>query len=323
MNRIPGQTHLLLASDQRRSLEVRRQPVRTGAVLLAAAWLASCGALVGGGPTVGGETHFLLTCQEDCGPGLSCIEGVCTRGCTPGYSSCSELASTASCEAVPEASREQAGFAGTCDVGCREDADCRELGGAHTCRAGLCRAEAGAPLAASGASLVHAVDADTCESGLRWMGGDAPSAEMQPGSDCVGCHAESGARSLILGGTIYASATYEGPRPVAGCFGLEGVEVVIEDAEGREFRALTNRAGNFYVEGSPSDVALPYSAELRWALDGESIRTSMGTTPQYGGCARCHGSERDPPERFDLTPASSDYVNPVAPIFTPGLVGAR
>ena len=293
---------------------------RPVAALLGLALLASCGALVGGDATVGGETHFLLTCDEDCGPGLSCIEGVCTRGCEPGFSSCSELAPAAACESVALDAAERVGFPGTCELRCEGDADCTSLAGGHGCRAGVCRAEPTAEtvVGSSRAPLVHAVDPATCESGLRWMGGDTPSAEMHPGSDCVGCHRETGARSLLFGGTLYAGGFIPGPPALDGCLGLEGVEVIVEDADGREHRAVTNRAGNFYVEGDHSELRLPYSAAILWRLDGREVRTAMFTTPSYGGCARCHGVETNPGEEFTPIP-DAERVVPTSEIFTPGL----
>jgi len=315
MNRFAPRTEQHEQDNGRRA-SARRHPAREGVSLLGVALLASCGALVGGDATVGGETHFLLTCQDDCGPGLSCIEGVCTRGCEPGFSSCSELAPAAACESVALGAAERVGFSGTCEVRCESDGDCTPLAGGHTCRAGVCRAEptAETPVGTNRTALVHAVNPDTCESGLRWMGGDTPSAEMNPGSDCVGCHRDTGARSLLFGGTVYAN--FRDPGTFTDCLGLEGVEVIVEDAAGRQHRTVTNRAGNFYVEGDESELVLPYTAELRWNLDGEVVRTLMFTTPEYGGCARCHGVEGRLPSEYLVNP---ELVLPTADIFTPGL----
>jgi hypothetical protein len=306
--------------DEARWLE-RRFPRRALPTAFAVAFLMGCGALLGGEATVGGETHFLIRCSEDCGPGLSCIDGVCTRGCEPGFSSCSELAAEASCVSVPEDRAEQIVFGGTCDVPCGGDADCISLGAGHSCQSGACRAAPvtgeTAPSSAS-SRLVHAVDADQCKSGLVWVGGDAPSAEMRPGSDCVGCHREENARALLLAGTVFPDRNPGGGiEPQDDCLGLEGVEVVVTDAEGREHSTVTNRAGNFYFEGSPSDLPLPYEAEIRWRLSGEARRTPMATTPEYGGCARCHGSE-GPPTEFSPERAA-EFVLPTTVLFTPGL----
>lgn len=297
-----------------------RRVARALALVLGVGLVVSCGALKGE-PTLGGETHFLLTCEDDCGPGLSCIDGVCTRGCEPSFSSCSELAPEASCVSAPDGA-ERAGFAGTCDVTCAADTDCASLGASHTCRSGACRADASDELGATGSlqsALVHAVDADTCRSGLRWMGSTRPSAEMLPGSDCVGCHRDSGARPLLVGGTVYTLPSSGGAQPLDGCFGLEGIPVVIRDAAGREFSTLTNRAGNFYIEGSESELALPYSASLRWNLEGRDTTTAMFTTASYGGCARCHNTDVTEETKPFEPSEDPDYVYRTNAIFAPGL----
>ena len=295
---------------------------RCAAPLLGALLLASCGALVGDQATVGGETHFLVTCEQGCGPGLSCIEGVCTRGCEPGYSSCSELATEAACVSAPEGGADTSGFRGTCDVACTENADCASLGAQHGCSAGRCRALPSPELAAGSArqALVDAVSADTCTSGLRWVGGDTPSAEMHPGSDCVGCHRETGAPALLLAGTVYPTSAngYMSAPLIDGCFGMEGIEVTIEDALGRERSTLTNRAGNFYFEGAESELAMPYSAGIRWRLDGEEIWTRMAISPSYGGCGHCHGTSEPASGEFTLFP-DPGYVVPTWGIIPPGL----
>jgi hypothetical protein len=308
-------------APRRRGAPSLWRTARAAVALAVGGWLlASCGALKAE-PTLGGETHFLLICEEECGPGLSCIDGVCTRGCEPGYSSCSELAAEATCKSAPDGA-ERAGFAGTCDVACAADADCASLGASHTCRSGACRADASAALGSTGSlrsALVHAVDADTCRSGLRWMGGTRASAEMLPGSDCVGCHRDSGARPLLVGGTVYTLPSTSGPQPLDDCFGLESIELVIRDSAGREFSTLTNRAGNFYIEGSESELTLPYSAELRWNLDGRETTTAMFSAPSYGGCARCHNDDVTQETKPFEASGDADYVYRTNAIFTPGL----
>lgn len=290
-----------------------------GAVLL-----TSCGAESDGGAAVGGETHFLLTCGDECGPGLTCIDGACTRRCEPGYSSCTELSAEAECVSAPEDGAERPVFGGTCDVLCTGDAECASLGTGYSCRSGACRAAPQArQLALSsarspGPTLVRAVEADTCHSGLRWVGGDSPSAEMQPGSDCVGCHRETGARPLLLGGTVYPTGGLGWEPPLDDCFGLEGVEVIVVDAEGRERSTVTNRAGNFYFQGRESELALPYTASIRWNMNGAEVRTLMFTEPSYGGCARCHSSRAESTGPFDSIP-DADEVFAQPAIYTPGL----
>lgn len=296
---------------------------RDGKSLLCWVLLASYGAQIDGGAVVGGETHFLVSCGEDCGPGLSCIDGACTRACEPGFSSCSELSTASSCVSRPAPSREPEPFAGVCDVLCTVDADCSTLGAHHACRSGTCRADSSVNQMAlssarlTAAPLVRTVDADTCQSGLLWVGGNRGSAEMRPGSDCVGCHRETGARPLALGGTVYASASsFRDHAP--DCFGLEGVEIIVTDSEGRQFSMKTNRAGNFYLEGDEAEFAMPYIAIMRWSDEGMEYRAPMSSVPAYGGCARCHGnlSAQPTPQPGILDPAS---ILPESVIFPPGL----
>lgn len=292
-----------------------------GGLCVGAALLTSCGAQSDNGAAVGGETHFLVTCGDGCGSGLTCIDGTCTRSCEPGYSSCSELSTEAACVSAPESGAERAVFGGTCDVLCAGDAECASLGVGYFCRSGACRAEPQArqtELSSTRSPLVRAVEADTCLTGLRWVGGDNPSAEMHPGSDCVGCHRDTGARPLLLGGTVYPTGGPGWEPPLDDCFGLEGVEVIVVDAEGRERSTLTNRAGNFYFEGRESELAMPYSVSMPFTQNGIEVVSQMFTQPSYGGCARCHSARAESTGPFDSVPAP-DFVFAQPAIFTPGL----
>lgn len=93
-------------------------------------------------PQTGSETNFLEHCTESCGPGLTCLCGVCTKACT-GPNECSEWATQAQCVSVLE--QPDSGVAGscqqgaTCDFTCVHNADCSELGSDYRCEAGFCR----------------------------------------------------------------------------------------------------------------------------------------------------------------------------------------
>ena len=65
--------------------------------LIALVLAVACGGATTGTPVVGGETHFLRQCTTTCGDGLSCIAGICTRGCVVGEASCGDLAAGAAC----------------------------------------------------------------------------------------------------------------------------------------------------------------------------------------------------------------------------------
>lgn len=125
---------------------------------------------------------------------------------------------------------------------------------------------------------------------------------------------------MFIGGTVYPTGGAQAPLPLDGCYGLEGVEVIVTDFEGRERSTVTNRAGNFYFEGDESELAMPYAATLRWNLDGVESAVMMFTMPSYGGCARCHAQPPgDGPGDFQLNPEDPEYVWPAGVIFTPGL----
>lgn len=171
---------------------------------------------------------------------------------------------------------------------------------------GLCAGSALVALACND-ELVETVPKDVCYSEMRWIGGKRGSPEMYPGEDCVGCHIENDGPPLALGGTLYPYVRSNAELLAAAqsgehCFGVEGITITIEDNEGQIFEVVTNRAGNFYVEGDPDDFAKPFRVELRdWQInaDGESQTTPMGINPSYGGCARCHNPFAEPPPPMD------------------------
>jgi hypothetical protein len=119
------------------------------------------------------------------------------------------------------------------------------------------------------------------------------------GFPCTRCHGEQWWQTspvFELAGTVYAGA---GDRE-----GVGGAEVVIEDAQGRELRALTNRAGNFFLvrDGSRPEqqgdgrfdvpYALAYPLRVRVRLDGQE-QTMRGAIWRERSCAACHGGEPD------------------------------
>jgi hypothetical protein len=171
---------------------------------------------------------------------------------------------------------------------------------------------------------VEVVTKDVCYSEQRWVGGKRGSPEMFPGRDCVSCHIENDGPQLAIGGTIYP---YVIDRPEAfevqsgtDCFGLEGVTVRIEDADGQLFELVTNRAGNFFVEGNPSDFKKPFQVKLQMG----NIEPQMTTHPQYGGCAHCHDPAAPTAMElglpYDTDPGDADYQNGTARI---GIGGYR
>jgi hypothetical protein len=174
---------------------------------------------------------------------------------------------------------------------------------------------ASALVALSCGGTTESVSRDVCLSGTRWVGASSPDPEMSPGTDCLSCHIENDGPPLVAAGTVYGAADNVS-QIENDCFGLEGVSVEIEGADGRLFQTTTNRAGNFYFDGYPSDLVKPYIARLSYALpNGRVISPQMIVTePYYGGCARCHdnravetpGPDVSDPER--VRPAHGLYV---------------
>lgn len=142
---------------------------------------------------------------------------------------------------------------------------------------------------------VEVVPKEVCYSEMRWVGDKRGSPEMFPGRDCVGCHIDNDGPPLAVGGTVYPyvlNPNAPGLLAQSGtdCFGIEGITVRIEDADGQVFEVVTNRAGNFFIEGNPDDFAKPFSASITWTnpATGREQTSPMGTTPYYGGCGKCH-----------------------------------
>jgi hypothetical protein len=174
---------------------------------------------------------------------------------------------------------------------------------------------------------VEEVDKDVCYSGMRWVGDKRGSPEMFPGRDCVGCHIDNDGPPLAVGGTIYPYVLGAPQIQLAQsgdyCFGIEGVRVAITDGEGQTLEVVTNRAGNFYIEGNPDDFVKPFNVEIFWndGVDDSPQRNQMFTTPFYGGCGRCHDPNAvqfPPRDQPDLEATPDLTVSPQPKIGLPG-----
>jgi hypothetical protein len=194
----------------------------------------------------------------------------------------------------------------------------------------LCFAGSVVAFACNDETVEEDVDKTVCYSGKRWVGEKRGSPEMFPGRDCVGCHIDNDGPPLAIGGTIYPYVLAAGSPGLLAqtgtdCFGIEGITVRIIDADGQPFDLVTNRAGNFYVEGNPDDFAKPFSALVIWnnadaPVEAEPRESPMSTTPSYGGCGRCHtagpGERLDPDLEAGETPDIAFF--PTARIGLPG-----
>jgi hypothetical protein len=177
---------------------------------------------------------------------------------------------------------------------------------------GLASMALAAALACGGTT--ESVSRDICLSGTRWVGASTPDPEMSPGSDCVGCHAENDGPPLVAGGTVYGAV--DNTRQIENdCFGLEGVEVELEGADGTLLKTTTNRAGNFYFDGYPIDLPKPYVARLRYTTaEGREVNPQMIVTqPYYGGCARCHDNRNATTPELDIS--DPEFARPVDGLF--------
>jgi mono/diheme cytochrome c family protein len=120
--------------------------------------------------------------------------------------------------------------------------------------------------------------------------------EHRPGQPCLVCHGvdySPGGPVFAVAGTVYLRAS--------DAEGIGGALVEVTDARGRQFRAPTNRVGNFMVEVKPglSSPQLTRRGRLRIGYEPEyplSIRIERGDLVQEmesfawrdGSCAGCH-----------------------------------
>ena len=120
----------------------------------------------------------------------------------------------------------------------------------------------------------------SCASGMAWTGGNSESPLMRPGGNCISCHTSSGEGPRYqVAGTVFSVS-----NEADDCYGVQGVEVVIEDANGNEVRLSTNEAGNFFRRTSEGDIALPASVRV----EGPGGTNAMGSQVTDLNCMNCH-----------------------------------
>lgn len=129
--------------------------------------------------------------------------------------------------------------------------------------------------------ITTSVSTSVCSSGVQWTGGDEGNAEMNPGQDCVACHAkEREGPTFAIAGTVFSDI-----KAADNCFGASGAEVVITGSDGKEFVLATNAAGNFSLDkGAASALKLPYTAKVRVGTK----ENAMATAQVAGSCNSCH-----------------------------------
>lgn len=98
---------------------------------------------------------------------------------------------------------------------------------------------------------------------------------MMPGEDCLGCHSGGEARGWSFAGTVFTR------EDAAASDGVQGVTVIVTDANGKQVKVRSNEAGNFY---SAERLTPP----LRAALSRGGQVVEMEDTFQNGSCNTCH-----------------------------------
>lgn len=105
---------------------------------------------------------------------------------------------------------------------------------------------------------------------------------MNPGENCISCHAANGSaaeKTFTVAGSVFA-----GPKDQADG-GLSGVTITITDASGTDTVLTSNAAGNFY---SKAKLSLP----LKKATVTRNGKTTAMSGVPSPACASCH---TDPP----------------------------
>jgi hypothetical protein len=131
--------------------------------------------------------------------------------------------------------------------------------------------------------LLSACGDPTRDQQVLLLGGEAtgvrPGPLHRPGQPCLVCHDEAGGKrpTFAVAGTVYARDNAR--RPVAK------VTVRLLDSDGRHFDAVTNCAGNFFVE--PGEFTPHYPLWVTLAAEGQTIDME---SPVFrdGSCASCH-----------------------------------
>ncbi len=118
-----------------------------------------------------------------------------------------------------------------------------------------------------------------CTSGASWKGEEGPL--MQPGGDCIGCHASGEGPKYDIAGTVMGALDDD-----LNCNGPSGVQVEITDANNQVITLTTNAAGNFFHEANGSTLAFPIKAKV--IKDGKE--NAMSAAQATGACNSCHGN---------------------------------
>jgi len=138
---------------------------------------------------------------------------------------------------------------------------------------------------------------------------------MNPGQDCMRCHATKGSQPGYTGQASDTTWTVAGTvfaDPEARIdAGLENAEILITDDAGTKLTLLSNEAGNFYTGET---LVFPIHVEVQWGTH----RMRMVESPPIGGCNACHTY---PTPSFapvaNFSPAPGRLFVPTTPAGTP------
>jgi hypothetical protein len=115
------------------------------------------------------------------------------------------------------------------------------------------------------------------------LGGEAAGVrrgpEHRPGQPCLLCHdgAVGNPNRFSVAGTVYLNATDLVPAVNA--------TVILTGADGKVFKANTNKAGNFYVNPSQFTPINPMKVEVDYSNYKAVMQSHVG---RDGSCAGCH-----------------------------------
>jgi hypothetical protein len=108
-----------------------------------------------------------------------------------------------------------------------------------------------------------------------------PSAMMEPGGNCIGCHGSGEGPRYTFAGTVMAAAHDD-----TNCAGVGAVTVAITGSDGVRHELTTNANGNFFATWPSSAVAFPYRAEV--TRNGVTIPMVTARSAAETNCASCH-----------------------------------
>jgi len=137
-------------------------------------------------------------------------------------------------------------------------------------------AACGLTLAAQGLPAGAAVS--TGPSGMKWVGGNRGSQNMNPGMSCNACHSQGEGPRFAVAGTVYTKLDEKNLE-----FGVAGAVVLVTDAKGQAVKLTTNKAGNFFA-GRNITLAFPITAKVLFNGKERAMLSPQST----GDCLMCH-----------------------------------